>query len=304
MPAETVRIVLQDTAVPAQPVDGVGVRVYDAAGATLITSAVSGAVVPGEAEVTLAGDDPPVEYQLRFHVVGGSIPSPQRIEVYSPPSASPTGTNRFGVTAEMFDPPPAADPRLCRVSGYVRTPDGRARTGLGLHFIHLASPVVVDGALVSGERVSVKTDDDGYAQVDLYRTGRYLVTVEGYEDFPREVLVPDQSSLRLGHLLFERVAEVTFTPSGPWSLSVDQVLEVTPVVRTTAARVLDGHGGSDVRYSTDDPSIASVILHNGSILLRGHAPGTTALRLARRDDSIRLVPDTDISGGLVTITVT
>ncbi len=304
MPLETVDILVQDDEVTPQPVDGVTVRVYDSAGTTLITSGVTGAVTPGRAEFTLDGDDPPTEYQLRFSVNGGSIVSPQAIEVYSPPASAPTGANNFEIEASMFSLPPAVNARLCRCSGYVWGPNGRPRKGVDMHFIPCFNPLVVEDIGILGERVAVRSDEDGYVQVDLLRGGEYLATIETHENIQRHVVVPDRTSININHLLFPIVVDVDFTPTGPWTVAADAELEIVPVVTASDFRVLEGTGADDVQYATDDPDIADVTVAADKIVIRGIAAGTTTLRVTRQDESIVYVPDPGIDGGVVTITVT
>ncbi len=304
MAIETVTILVQDDEVVPSPVDGVTVRVFDATGTTFITSGVTGAVTPGEVDFSLNGDDPPILYQLRFHINGGSIVSPQQIEVYTPPANSPTGTNNFEVTASLFSLPVAADPRCCRVSGYMRGPDCKPRKGIDIHWIPCFNPLVVDDIGVLGERVATRTDEDGYIQVDLYRDGYYQATVESHENIQRQVLVPDRSSVNVNHLLFPIVVKSEFSPAGPFVVASGGELEITPTITASDFRVLEGVGAEDVSYTTDDPDIATVAVRNDKILLQGVAPGSTTLRVARLDESIVYIPDPGIDGGTVTVTVT
>lgn len=305
MPLETVRVTVLSTDLVPVPVDGVVVRFYDAAGAVLLTSATTGAVDPGIAEVTLDGDDPGTQYQLRFFVVGGRITSPQNILVYSPPAAAPvTGTNNFSVDADLFIAEESLNPRLCRASGVIWNPAGRPKPGIDMHFIPCFNPLVVDGIGVLGERVAVRTDKNGFASVDLIRNGMYQATVESHENVQRLVAVPDRGAVNISHLLFPVVAAIDFDPAGPWSIPRETDLVVTPEVLATNFQVLSGSGVRDVIYETDDPAIAGVSVSDTTVTIHARSPGTTTLRCSRRDRSIVYIPDTGISGGDVTITVT
>lgn len=303
MALETVRILVEDDAVVPAPVDDVVVRIYDVTGTTLITSGVSGAVDPGIVEVTLEGGATPEIYQLRFFIEGGSIVSPQQIEVYTPASASPSGENNFSAEASLFTLPLSADIRLCRCSGYVRGPNGRPKRGIDLQFIPLFNPLLVGGATVLGERTAVRTDAEGFVSVDLFRFGMYEVTVESHENIQREVCVPDRSSLNIGDLLFPVVAVVEYDID-PLVVSNGAALTIIPEVTTTDFRVLSGSGADDVLYTSDDPAIASIEVLSDRIVINGNTPGTTQLRAVRRDSSIVRIPDPGISGGVATITVT
>lgn len=303
MPLETVQISVVDDSVGSDSVDGVVVRVYDATGTTLITQATTGDVLSGAVEFTLNGDDPAVLYQLRFYIAGGAIPSPQYIEVYSPPALAPTGANNFEITAELLDLPTSANPRLCRASGYIWRADGRPNKGVDVAFIPCFRPLVVDGHGILGERVNVRTDANGYIQVDLLRSGLYLVTIESLEDTQRQIVVPDRASINIMHLLFPIIGAVAYDPAGPFTVSVGSSLELTPTITATDFRVLEGTAHEDVVYSTDDPSIASVEIRSDKVVIYGIAAGTTTLRVSRRDTSIVYIPDPGIDGAVTSIVV-
>lgn len=299
MALETVTVrVVSDDLVPV-PVDGVVVRVYDSTGTTLLTSGTSGGVTPGEVEFTLNGDLTPTEYQLRFYIVGGAIQSPQQIAVYSPA----TPVNVFQVEASLFVRPTSPDPLLCRVSGYVVRPNGAPLNGCDLHFVHCQTPILSSGRIVLGERVAVRTNTAGYTELDLIRGGTYLVTVQNYEDVPREVEVPDASSASLADLLFPIPIQVTFDPVGPWALNVNEELVLSPEVLLSSGVTIEGPAIEDLEYTVTDSALASLTYTDTTITVRGNAAGSTTLQIRRRDTSVRVLPDPGITGSTVNITV-
>lgn len=306
MANETVEINVQDDSVVPQPVDNSVVRVFDVTGTTLITEGTTGGVTPGNVEFTLPGTaaPTPTRYQLRFYINGGAILSPQYIDVYSPPSGSPTGTNRFLITASLFTLPVATNPRLCRASGCIWGPDGEPIKGIDIFFVAQFRPLVVDGYGVLGERVDTRTDKNGYVQVDLFRNGIYQATVESHENVERCVVVPDRSSINIMHLLFPIVVKAEMDPAGPYALAVGADLDITPTITASSFQVLKGAAVDDVSYTIDDPAIAAVTIQADHITIHGSAPGTTHLRIARKDNSILYVPDPGIDGYLLPIVVT
>lgn len=303
MPLETVQISVVDDTLSADPVDGVVVRVYDSTGTTLITEATTGDVLSGAVELVLDGDDPALTYQLRFYILGGSIRSPQYIEVFSPPALAPTGANNFEIEATVFTLPTAPNPRLCRASGYIWRPDGRPNKGVDLAFVPCFRPLVVEGYGVLGERVNARTDKNGFVQIDLIREGLYLATVESHENVQREVMVPDRSSINIMHLLFPIIGAISYDPLGPFALNAGDFLEITPTLTATDFRELTGTAHEDVVYSTDDPSIATVEVRSDRVVIYGVAAGTTNLRVSRRDTSIVYIPDPGINGEVTPIVV-
>lgn len=304
MPLETVRVRVRTDEHPTPPgIEDVIVRFFESDGSTYVTQATTDA--DGWAEVTLNGDDPGIEYQLRFYVVGGSIQQPQAISVYSPASASPSGTNDFGVTGHMRTLPEATDPRLCRASVKVLGPDGRPKVGAEAHFIAMFSPIMSSGDVVLAERVATRSGKDGMLIVDLFRNCCYEATVEGHENIQRQIEVPDAPAVNLGDLLFPVVVAVTYdpAPSPSFTMFVGDSIVVTPTVYTSDGRTLTGVARDDLCYSVEDSSIAGVVvLSDTELRITGTGVGTTQLKVERRDNTIKRIPD-GITGTPITIDV-
>jgi hypothetical protein len=96
---------VDDQAIPA-PLDGVLVRVFDAAGTTFITQGNTGAVVSGQVQFTLFGDGPGVNYTLRLSKAGFSFPpAPTFIVLVQDPPGGSGNTFQFaavtGLTGEI-----------------------------------------------------------------------------------------------------------------------------------------------------------------------------------------------------------
>lgn len=320
MASETVKFYLTDQ--NADPILGVLVRVFDVPGTTFITQDYT-VDVGGDAvaEVTLDGDDPPLQYTIRMSKVGvafdGSVgddsKSPQLIEIYSPPANAPTGKNDFDIQGQTFTRPVATNPRLCRCSGFFKDATGQPLPNLDMSFINQFKPSIVDGDAVLGAKVDIRTDEDGYVQLDLYRGAEYLVMVSSVEAamaddtsaivFPRELVIPNQGSANLVDLLFPIVEELAFTPT-PVSLAVGGTQEVTIVVTASDGRVLVGTACEDVLYEVVDESIATVAIDIDKLVIRGVSPGTTELTAVRKDQTIVSIPDAGITGSPLAITVT
>lgn len=320
MAAETVKFYLTDQ--DDYPILGVLIRVFDETGTIFITQDVT-VDVDGDAvaEVTLDGDNPPNYATIRMSKTGvafdGSLgffsKSPQLISIYSPPAGAPSGTNSFNIKGETFSRPVSTDPRLCRCSGFFKDATGRPLPNLEMSFINQFKPSIVDGNAVLGSKVELRTDEDGYAQLDLYRGAQYLAMVQSVEDaegsptgaisFPREVVVPSTSSANLVDLLLPVVSEIAFTPA---TISVPEgdTLDVTTVVTASDGRVLVGTGFEDVLYSTEDESIAVVGITLDKLVISGVSAGTTNLLAVRKDQTIVKIPDTDIVGVPLLVTVT
>lgn len=319
MASETVKFYVVDQ--DDEPVIGVLIRVFDETGTTFITQQYT-ADVAGDAvaEVTLDGDDPEIAYTIRMSkdgvafdgALGDDNKTPQAIDIYSPATNSPTGTNDFTLKAETFSRPVATDPRLCRASGFFKNAVGQALPGLDIKFINQFKPAVVDGNAVMGERVDLRTDEDGYVEVDLYRGGEYLAWVQSIQaasadetgaiSFPREVAVPDVSSANLIYLLFPAVGSVSYSPTSV-SVAEDDSVDVVPTVLATDGRTLEGSGCDDVLFESADPSIAMVAVQADKLVITGVSPGTTEITATRKDQTVVEIPTpADLSSLTVTVT--
>jgi len=318
MAAETVKFYVTDQS--ANPILGVLVRVFDSTGTTFITQDYT-VDVGGDAvaEVTLDGDDPPIDYTIRMSKTGvafdGSLgddsKSPQLVSIYSPPAAAPTGKNDFDIQGETFERPTATDPYLCRCSGFFRDASGRPLPNLDIFLINKFMPAIVEGDAVLGERLDLRTDEDGYLEVDLYRNGEYDAFVQSIQAsdcsnatvFLREIVVPDRSSVSIIDLLLPVVSEITWDPAVP-SVAAGDTLDLVPVVKASDFRELTGTASEDVLYEVEDEDIATISVEAERIVVTGVAPGSTNIVVTRRDQTIVKIPDPGITGSPLAITVT
>lgn len=301
MAAETVNFLVVDGS--DDPIEGVLIRCFDSLDAFVTQNFTA---VSGICEVTLDGDDPPESYTIRLSKNGvafdGSLgdqsKTPQTIDVYTPASAAPLGSNAFELKGEPFILPAATDPRLCRCTGFFRDGAGRLLANLDIHIISRCmnneqtpyQPLIVDGnAVLQGGRIIGRTDSGGKFQVDLYRGAEYGVLVQGHETQLRSVHVPDQTSVNLVHLLFPFVTSIVFDPS-PLALAEGAYQDVIVTVTASDKRVLDLADG-DVVFSSDDETVATVSVEDSLLRVFGRAPGTAQVVAERADSSIVVLPD-------------
>ena len=291
MSYEQVDIVITDSTAQASPIEGVLVRVYSEDGKTFFTQSTTDE--EGAVGFLLETQN----YTLRFNKFQVSFLQPQLMTVIA-------GTNTFDVTGDVCDPPEATDSRLCRASGYFRDITGAAKPYLDMHFVSQFDPILLEDAAILTDKVKLRTDKNGYAQLDLIRNAKYLVVVEAMEDEPLQVTVPDLPSANLPDLLLPRVGSVVFDPVGDISVAVDEEVEITPSVYTSSGVLLEGPSTSDVRWYIADEAVASVSFTSTSLIIRGVSAGTTTLEASRQDSSIIRIPDSPISGVPLNITVT
>jgi hypothetical protein len=288
---QSVDVTVVDDTPSGDPVEGMLVRVFGTSG-DFHTQDTTDA--DGNVGFTLWSQD----YDLRFYKFGAQVSQPQRITV------SETEANEFNVLATVFEPPLSNDPRLCRCSGYFRDITGAPHKNVDIHLIGGFNPILLEDSAVLSERRTVRTDEDGYVCVDLIRGACYEATVQGFEDTQRWVLVPDQLSASLPHMLFPIVAEVTFDPVGPYALAVGGTLELTPTVLTSSGVPLEGTAQQDVIWSSSDGAVFSVAVGQTTLTLTGVGPGTADLEVVRQDNSIVHIPLTVIQGSPQEVTVT
>lgn len=280
------------------PVPGVLVRVLSEDGTTIYTESETDS--RGHVGFLLWTR----KYSLRFFKFQVKFTQPQYIDVLEGPGETPA-LNSFNVYAEVAVPPISNDVRLCRASGYFRDITGAPHRYLDIIFIGEFGPILLEGSGVLSERRAIKTDEKGYACVDLIRCANYSATVEGYESQVRKIMVPDAPSVSLPALLFSTVAYVSFDLPSPWTLSVGSEVSLTPTVVTSSKVTTVGPDPCNVQWSVEDPTIASLTLLQDRLVLRGLKPGSTRLVAKRLDLSIMTVPFLpELIGSGQTVTVT
>jgi uncharacterized protein YjdB len=293
MSFEPVDFYVADKTPLASPVESVLIKVYDAAGSIFFTQATTDA--DGHAGFLLETQ----QYSARFYKAHVEFTQPQLFEVLAAPE-----TNSFNVSADVLVPPIATDPRLCRASGFFRELTGGPKRFLDIHFIARFAPILLEGDAIFTERVAIRTDEQGYAVIDLIRGACYDAYIEGLEDTPRYIAVPDSASVNLPDLLLPVVASITLDPPGPYDLTVGQELIVTPTVVTSDGRPLTGAAVEDVQWTSSDDQVAAVFPSSTTLTLRGIAAGTADIQAVRLNQTIIRIPNTPIEGQPVAITVT
>lgn len=289
MTYENVDVYLKDKTPAANPVSGVVIKLMNQQGTLVFGMAVTD--VNGQASFLLASD---ATYQLRFFKKQVNFSNPKYIFVISAPVAPES--NSFDVLCEPFVPPVSSDLRLCVASGFFRRPDGSTAPNVDMHFIAKFDPILLEGDAMLVERVTTRTDKNGYAQLSLVRCAQYDVTIQGFEDYSRTVYVPDQLSVNLPDLLFPVVDRIVFSPPPPFAVPLGDILTVTPTVIASDGRILEGTATADVQWSTSDRDTLGVAVSGATIVFTGIAAGTASVQASRSDTTIVRIPNTPISG--------
>lgn len=276
------------------PLEGVLVKVYDLTGSLFYAQAIT--TIDGRASFLLET----LNYSLRFYKFQTGFAQPQLITVLPAPEV-----NIFSVQGEPFMPPMATDPRLCRCSGYFRDITGAPQKNLDIHFIAEFNPLLLEEAAIVTEEVRIRTDETGYAQIDLIRYAMYNAFMEATgSDQLRCIAVPNLASTNLPDLLFPRIERIIFGVAGPIGLAPGQSVTLTPTVYDSAGRPLTGTALSDLKWTMGDDQIACITeITKTTLTVRGNAEGTTQLIASRLDSSIIRIPNTPIVGVPVDVEV-
>lgn len=291
MSFEPVDVVVLDSGHPALPIQGVVVKVLSKDGKQVVGQATTDA--QGLVQLLLPGNS---RFQVRFFKFGVSFPGAMLVDVVH-------GLNAFQVVGQVYQYPSSTDNRLCMASGFFRTPTGGVARSVDMHFIPKWNPILLEGSPIMTERVSIRTNASGYAEISLVRFGQYDVTIEGMDDYQRVISVPDEPSVSLGDLLFPVVTTITFEETGPYTMPKGEPLVVTPHVYSSDKNELQDIA-SDVLWQTSDGQVITLNIERSKITLVASQPGTYDLTATRRDRSVIRIPNTPITGVPVQITVT
>jgi hypothetical protein len=289
---QTVDLYINDTTPQKNPISGVTVKVLSTDGKIVFgltetdENGHAGFLLPDRAT-----------YQARFFKFSVSFTNPQLLVIPSGQGAS------FNISGQIVCPPVPNDIRLCTAFGFFRDITGAPQTNADIQFIARFDPVYVDGAGVLKERVRVRSNRQGYVQVNLFRHAHYECTIAGEEDITRKIRVPDTPNVNINDLIFPVVATAVTSPAGPFSISVGQELPIGLQVFASDGECLDTAIG-DVIYSTSDQSILSYTVYKRGMTLIGVGPGTAQVNMCRADRSVKRIPDLPIAGQPIVVVVT
>lgn len=289
MSIESVDILVVDTTLSANPLEGVTVKILTEDGTSVVAQPVTD--VNGLVTQLLSTGI----YQVRFFKFGVTFTT-QLIEIL------PAVVNQFKVRGEVYTYPQSTDTRICIASGFFRTPSGGLAKGVDVHFIAKFNPLLLEDAAIMPERVTQRTNKEGYMEVPLIRFGQYEATVEGMEDYLRVVCVPDAPAVNIGNLLFPVVDTINFDEVGPYTAAVGDELTLTPHIFSSDLNEITNLV-SDVSWTTSDPSL-TVVANATTLTVKGTVAGVYELIATRRDTSIVRIPNTPIQGVPLTITIT
>jgi hypothetical protein len=290
--AVAVNIVINDTELVPQPIEGVVVNVYDIDDSTLISSATSD--VDGNAALLLPGTTSPgLSYEVRFFKLGVLFNNPVAIAVIEPTPAPPQ-SNNFNVSGVVTDVlQPATNPRLCRVQGRFMNLSERPIPNCSVKIVAKAdqpNPKYLDENIISASEMSFRTDKDGYLNIDLIRTGYFEIVFAGEDDEAQSFYVPDTSYAQWGDLINPypvsiewnqtlapgNVVTVYLTPNGTANVNFTALFSNTQSPISGLSKWLD--------FFSSDPTdqICGLQQWDMGVFLRAVAPGTITVTGANK----------------------
>jgi len=271
--------------------EGVVVRIYDEDNKTIITTLTSDA--DGKVQLLL----PPGTYSIRSYRYQAAFQNNTKFVVAC------NVPNVFDVYGRAFQPPESTDPRLCRVSGFFRTPSGAPAPNLDLRFAPQFKPILLDSFAVISERVSTRTNDKGYVELDLIRCASYDVNVQGMEGIYRSIDVPDGPSANLPDLLFPYVSAIELLEAPPTTLQVGAVLAIPVRIKRSDGNYFPDARTASVSVYSESPFVLRSVLGESVLCFEALSVGTARI-LGRRDDTgIVVIPERPLQGVPFTIEV-
>jgi hypothetical protein len=297
-----VTLVVVDDAISPAPLADVLVRIYSEDGDTFITELTTD--VDGRVTTDLPEDE---VYWVRFFKVGYAFDSRCTINVDS------ALLNSFdAVGHDLTTYPGSTDPNLCRVTGYLLNAAGTPSGNVTLYFMLTGRPRVVGGRAMLPSKVYTTTNSEGYIDIHLVRNGVYEAWASGTDDTTYRIVIPDYGSADISELLFPELAALELSEDTV-NLSVDGTADVeitaTLTTRVTLPYTLDNGDsevlGTYVQTSIADTSVASYLIQDNMLTIRGIAPGSTTLTVAEKPDVFALRQPVDpLLSVSCTITVT
>jgi hypothetical protein len=286
-------------------VDDVSISVFSRSTLALLDTQLSGSSGSGRAEFTLSGSATGTVYLMRACQFGVtslyspvvSIDQRGQFEVFDPPLPELNYENE--VTVYLPDPEvgrAATDPDLCRCHFRVMRFDKvplpnyhvRIRHAYDPETYHGGEDAPLEGGLIASDVMTLFTDKNGYASVDLFRGGRYEAWLPIRAEKSVMFAVPDEAEADLVNLIWLYPREAVYDDT-PLSLAVGDVslVEVTEMVmsnlRSTdlADTPYTPSGYTDV-YTTDS-DVVSVSWSGNFIRIEALQAGTCEVSLVAQD---------------------
>lgn len=245
-------------------------------------------------------------YEVRAFHFGVDFGAPKLIGLLneSDGASSPIPLNSFILRGEGAGVRESTDPRYCVASGFFRGANGAPHRNLDLEFSTNFSPVLVDGSAVMQTKVQLRTDDNGFASVQLLRGAIYQASIQGMEWRVQNVYVPDQKWINLPDLLFPRLTRLVLNPEGSsLTVQVGSSTSLGAKLESSDGRTMPDLT-SDADWVVQDSTIAQLDISLQGLRVIGLKAGQTQIDVIRRASSTYSIPDVPVQNTPILVTVT
>jgi len=302
-----VEVLDQDT----NPVDGVAVEVFDGLGG-FVTTGNTGDTSPGRVEFLLSGSDSGTVYNIKvYETATQSLFSPlvsfidkKSIKVYEPVLPGVANDAFFEKNTVLSCSP---NPNCCRLTAYFEKHSCLPLSGYVFYVrdrqiprtVHSPTPGGIQGILLGGDRITLRTGPDGKALFDLPRNGIYNIFLPDYADEEIVIEVPDSPCWDLSDLLFLYPKSVSYDAT-THAISVGDVVEVEVTqFLMSNGRERDIYDNLYQPVEFLDPNVTSgassveVTWKEGTdnvLQIRGLVAGSAVIQLVAKDPSASTLP--------------
>jgi len=283
----------------ATAVESAQVRLYSSDGTAFITYGTTDSA----GEVAL--DVPDATYWVRFFKTGYAFPSKRSVVV-----DAAAANNTFDTEAENLEIlPPSSASNLCRVSGYVVGAGGQPRKGATFQFMLTHLRHIVSGRPITASKVTCRSDEYGYTEVELIQGAFYDVVVEGLDDQVFVAQVPELGYAKLTEVIWPYPARVTLS-SATVSVAAAAEEDVTVTLVLSSGVVMPlpsdaaaGAVGFSLAASSSDTDVATVVLDGTTATITGVASGSATISFTAAGSYEERFPEISVSLDSIAVTV-
>lgn len=260
------------------------------------------------------GNRPAGTYEIRITPPAGSLPTAGGRQSVTVSSGDPDPVV-FDVLVDPSTVTPPTNPTLCRCFGYFRDPSGRPFVDATISFSEELLPQLTleEGVSVGllPKTISVRTDADGYASVDLLRSAKYLAFISPMSNTTVSVVIPDLPTASLPDVLFAVVDRVEYRldgnvllpTSGP-NLTIPNGSTVELSLETVYRSGYRTPGLRRVRLFVEDDNVVKVSLTAaGNLAIQAIAPGSAVVEVIRSETQEKTIYPEPAPKGFITVTV-
>lgn len=291
-------------------------------------TAVAGVYVSLHSNVVLASGTTDAQGMV---FLGNRSDGTYELRVTPPAGALPTQGSRQSVVLAAGDPAsvvfdvlidqstitPPTNPLLCRCHGYFRDPSGLPFADASISFSEEQLPQLTLNTVTGvstgllPKTISVLTDANGFASVDLLRGALYSAFVSPLANTKVTIVIPDLPTASLPDVLFAVVDRVeykqnnnTLLPTSAPTLTIQNGNTVNLSMETVYRSGYRTAGLSRVSlFVADDNVIKLSLTDTGNLAIQAIAPGSAVVEVIRSETQETTIYPEPLPKGYITVTV-